>query len=161
MQQGNIKKHEAYGCWKMMLNRCNNKNANNYKYYGGRGICVCKEWTGKGGFEAFAMHIGTRPSKKHSIDRFPDKNGDYKPGNVRWADQGEQTRNQRRNLLIGWKGKTQTLADWAQELDLSYTLLHQRFYVLGHSPERAFTQPAKRNAKGRGKTKRKETNVIV
>jgi hypothetical protein len=82
-----------YGIWGHMIQRCSNPKYHNFQYWGGRGISVCREW--RDSFEAFLAHIGPRPSRKHSLDRFPDVNGNYEPGNVRWATRAEQLTNSR------------------------------------------------------------------
>lgn len=74
--------------------RCTNPKNANYQYYGARGITVCESWSGVGGFARFLKHVGLRPSAKHSIDRM-DVNGNYEPGNVRWATVLEQRHNRR------------------------------------------------------------------
>jgi hypothetical protein len=81
-----------YGIWKTMLARCRNPNVKSFKDYGGRGIRVCVRWIK---FENFFADMGHRPSPKHSIDRFPDPNGNYEPGNCRWATALEQAHNKR------------------------------------------------------------------
>jgi hypothetical protein len=81
-----------YITWTEMKARCGNPNNIGFKYYGGRGIRVCDEWLAS--FEAFYVHVGPRPSPKHSIDRI-DVNGDYRAGNVRWATAKEQASNKR------------------------------------------------------------------
>lgn len=81
-----------YYVWQAMKRRCANPNTHNFDNYGGRGIRVCDEWCAS--FSAFFKHVGQRPSAKHSIDRI-DNNGNYEPGNVRWATSSEQRRNQR------------------------------------------------------------------
>lgn len=78
--------------WRAAKYRCTNPNAKHYADYGGRGISMCDEWTTS--FEAFFDHIGPRPSSQHSLDRI-DVNGDYEPGNVRWATAHEQNLNRR------------------------------------------------------------------
>lgn len=78
-----------YSIWAGMLQRCNNPYKTEYKYYGGRGIKVCSEWHT---FENFYRDMGPRPSVTHSLDRI-DCNGDYEPGNVRWATAFEQWQN--------------------------------------------------------------------
>lgn len=88
-----------YGIWAGMKYRCNNPKSRIYNYYGGRGITVCDRWLHS--FEAFYADMGPRPSPKHSIDRI-DNDGNYEPGNCRWATQAQQAANQRRgNQHIG------------------------------------------------------------
>ena len=79
-----------YRAWESMKNRCLRKSYHSYMRYGGRGVTVCDEWIND--FESFASHVGKRPSEKHSLDRIDNDKG-YQPGNVRWADKFEQTRN--------------------------------------------------------------------
>jgi hypothetical protein len=81
-----------WSTWSAMKKRCNAPTAINYHLYGGRGITVCQEWMNS--FEAFFAHVGQKPSPSHSIDRI-DNNGDYEPGNVRWATPKEQRANSR------------------------------------------------------------------
>jgi hypothetical protein len=114
-----------YGAWKSMRDRCTNPRTSSYPRYGGRGITMALEWRGPGGFERFFAHVGTRPSKSHSIDRI-DSNGHYEPGNVRWATAQEQARNKSNNRLITIGGRTQCLKDWAAEVGLRYDTVHAR-----------------------------------
>jgi hypothetical protein len=58
--------------------------------------------------------MGERPSLKHSLDRWPDKNGNYEPGNVRWANPIEQGNNTRSNICIEWGGERKTLSEWSR-----------------------------------------------
>lgn len=85
----------TYRSWSHMVDRCSNPNFRGWKNYGGRGIRVCDRW--KVSFAAFLADVGPRPSLKHSIDRYPDNNGNYEPGNVRWATMSEQHLNSRRS----------------------------------------------------------------
>ena len=82
-----------YACWVGMKKRCSNKNRSDYKYYGARGITVCKRW--RDSFAAFLDDMGRKPSPKHSIDRI-NCNGNYSKRNCRWATASEQRRNRRK-----------------------------------------------------------------
>lgn len=108
-----------------MRTRCYDIKADSYKHYGGRGIRVYAEWLGSNGFELFFAHVGLRPSPKHSLDRYPNKDGNYEPGNVRWASPEEQQRNRRNNRLFTLDGVTRTQVEWVEitgfsELTLAY-----------------------------------------
>lgn len=89
-----------YAAWTHMKGRCYNPNFPNYKNWGGRGIKVADRYRfgegGKSGFECFFEDVGLRPTPQHSLDRWPDFNGDYAPGNVRWATKKEQGANRRK-----------------------------------------------------------------
>lgn len=89
-----------YAVWNMMISRCHNPKNKAYHNYGGRGIKVCDRWrfgeNGKTGFECFHEDIGERVTKGYSIDRV-NNDGDYEPGNIRWATQKEQMNNTRRS----------------------------------------------------------------
>ncbi len=94
--------------WKEMRGRCLNPTYKQFADYGGRGIGVCREWLDS--FAAFLAHIGPRPSPRHSLDRI-DVNGNYEPGNVRWATRLVQNNNKRTNLQLSVKGETLTVRD--------------------------------------------------
>lgn len=79
----------SYRSWAAMLTRCTNSNATGFHRYGGRGIAVCDRWRD---FAAFLTDMGERPTGK-SLDRWPNPDGNYEPGNCRWATPKEQAAN--------------------------------------------------------------------
>jgi hypothetical protein len=91
-----------YEAWISMKGRCGNPNATGFKNYGGRGIIVCERWLKS--YLAFLADMGRRPSPGHSIDRI-DNDGNYEPGNVRWATRHEQNKNKRPSVPKGTKRK--------------------------------------------------------
>lgn len=129
---GGIKKHghcsnhktsAEYTVWVHMLQRCTNPRCKAWENYGARGISVCERWRK---FELFLEDVGARPSPSHSLDRYPNNNGNYEPGNVRWATRGEQMRNRRNNHLLTFQGETMCLSDWAARLGVTYQMLQGR-----------------------------------
>jgi hypothetical protein len=128
-----------YKLWSEMKRRCNNPNSEKYANYGGRGIRVCDKWADS--FEAFRQDVGPRPSSRHSLDRI-DNNGDYEPGNVRWATPIEQANNTRCNRRLTFRGETATMAEWGRRVDISPVTLHMRL-KRGWSVKRALTEPVR------------------
>ena len=126
-----------YNTWAGMLARCYNANEVAYVNYGGRGIAVCDRW--RNSFEAFYEDMGPRPSPQHSIDRI-DNDGNYEPANCQWATRTQQARNSRQNLLISFRGKTQCLAAWSQEIGILPGTLRSRLFTLGWPVERSMTE---------------------
>jgi hypothetical protein len=125
--------------WRGMIMRCHNPKDSAYYYYGAKGISVCDRW--RYSFENFLADMGPRPSKMHSLDRHPNRLGNYEPGNVRWATTKEQNRNSSRNIFIEYNGKTQCLKDWCDELGHVYHVVSQRIKRLGWAVDRAFSTP--------------------
>lgn len=82
-----------YRTWQDIIKRCENPKHSAYKYYGGRGIKICKYW--RNSFEAFYADVGDRPEGM-TLDRWPNNNGDYEPNNWRWATWKEQANNTRK-----------------------------------------------------------------
>lgn len=108
-------KDPLYSTWIGIISRCTNPQHEAWRHYGGRGILVCERWRD---FCNFRNDVGKRPSPKHSLDRHPDPNGNYEPGNVRWATQRQQMRNTRQNIWIEFKGERRLLIEVCEELGL-------------------------------------------
>ncbi len=124
--------------WHAILQRCHNPKSKRYAEWGGRGIKVCERW--RHSFENFLADMGLKPTKRHTIDRHPDNDGDYCPENCRWATNKEQCNNKRNNHLITFRGKTQTLMQWSEELGINYGTLADRLKYNGWDLERAMTE---------------------
>jgi len=92
--------HPEYRSWTSMKSRCLNTNHHAYADYGGRGIKVCDRWLNS--YENFLSDMGRRPTLTHTLDRWPDNDGDYEPANCRWATRSEQRRNSRprKNVVV-------------------------------------------------------------
>lgn len=123
-------------CWINMLRRTSNPNCPSYPHYGGRGITVCPEW--RESFEAFAADMGASFREGLTLDRI-HVNGNYEPGNCRWATSIEQARNKRNNYVVTWRGQSLVLAEWAELLGLKYDTLRMRLRQYGWPVDRAMT----------------------
>lgn len=131
-----------YRSWISMKDRCLNINNHAYPEYGGRGISIYPDWVQS--FEKFLKYVGKRPSLKYSLDRYPDNNGNYEPGNVRWATQKQQCRNRRNSYFVTFNGIEKTLKDWCDELNLNYRRMWHRIVVAKYPVEKAFAIPIRR-----------------
>lgn len=131
---------KLYRAWAGVVNRTTRPERKNSEYYIGRGISIFKEWLGEGGFERFAQYMGEPPTDKHTVDRI-DNDGNYEPGNVRWATRSEQSRNRSDNVFWTHGGITLCITDWATKLGISRTGLWGRVNRLGWSIERSLTDP--------------------
>lgn len=136
--------HSAeYATWCRMHTRCSNEKIRDYPNYGGRGIRVCERWSGVDGFIRFLEDMGRRPSALHSIDRI-DNDGNYEPGNCRWAKQVMQVMNRRTSSLYTHAGETKTIGAWAKHFGLPQTTLRYRLLIKKMSFLEAVGKPVER-----------------
>lgn len=111
-----------YASWDGMVQRCTNPKHPKWEYYGGRGITVCERWRT---FAHFLQDMGQRPIGA-TLDRFPNNNGNYEPGNCRWASYIEQHNNTRRQRFVEFQGETITVAELARRVGLYQELIGVR-----------------------------------
>lgn len=135
--------------WDAALYRCDNPNSKDYARYGGRGISVCDRWRD---FSVFLSDMGPRPGANHTLDRI-DANGNYEPGNCRWADHVTQQSNRRNNIMVRQNGKEITLfAFYGRNRRSGYSMACRRI-ARGWSVADAIFQPAiprhERNSSGK------------
>lgn len=114
---------KTYHSWMAMRNRCGTPGFIGYENYGGKGVKVCDRW--RDSFLNFLSDMGERPEGK-TLDRYPDKNGDYEPGNCRWATYKEQSNNKSSNRIITVNGEPLPLAEWAKRANVTRGAIYQR-----------------------------------
>lgn len=143
LQRESIKTH---GCsksphmrrWQHMIARCEDPKNPAYPDYGGRGISVCPAWHD---IKAFITDLPPGYFEGAEIDRI-DNDGNYEPGNVRWATRSQNADNRRSGRQITCNGKTQSLRRWAEEVGLGDQTLWSRIVELGWPIEKALTTPS-------------------
>jgi hypothetical protein len=118
-----LSKSPEFKTWTAMKARCYTKSNIGYPYYGGRGITVCDRWLHS--FETFLADMGKKPDPDYSLDRI-DSNGNYNPDNCRWAVRETQDNNRRSNHPLTFRGKTQTITQWAKEVGIPKTTILNR-----------------------------------
>lgn len=123
-----------YQTWSSMRQRCSNPKHHNYVRY--KGVKICERWNDFGNFLA---DMGPRPSRQHTIDRYPNQQGNYEPDNCRWATKKEQSRNMRNNLFVERGGERLLLVDLLDELGINHQLVRSRLNI-GWSLEEALTK---------------------
>lgn len=136
-----------YAVWHGMKVRCSNKNRENYKIYGGRGISVCKEWIDS--FSSFREWAEAHGYEKGlQIDRI-DVNGNYEPANCRWVTPKVNGNNRRDNVLLTAFGETMTMKMWSHDprCVVTYSTLRQRIGAYKWDHEPAITISSRKNTK--------------
>lgn len=134
--------------WLEMRQRCKNPKHHAYKYYGGRGIKICKEWESYKTFRDWAAMTGYNANAKRgecTLDRI-DPNGNYEPLNCRWVSMRVQQNNKRNNHYITINGVTRTIAEWGRTSEINEMTIRKRLEY-GWSDVDAVTMPLKRRVK--------------
>lgn len=140
-----------YTIWSNMKKRCYNPNREAYKWYGRKGIKVCDEWQEFVPFMQWALNNGY--TEELVLDR-KDSSKNYDPNNCQWITNSENSikateqrigRPVKGNESITYNDKTQTIREWAAELDIPYKTLYHRIQVRKWDIEKALTQPKGHN----------------
>ncbi len=124
----------VYGIWQAMKDRCTNPANDAYAAYGGRGIGVCERWLQS--FENFLEDMG-EPAPAEEIDRYPNNDGNYEPGNCRWASRDEQVNNTRANVHVTVNGQRLSIPQAARAHGMKVDTLRHRLFKLGMSADDA------------------------
>lgn len=133
-----LSKSNHYHRWRGIMDRCYNTKCKPYQNYGGRGVRVCNEWHT---IEGFVAGLPEGYSEGFEIDRYPNNDGDYEPGNVRWATPSENSDNRRSGRLICFNGKTQSLRRWAEETGIHETTIWGRLERWNWPIDKALSTP--------------------
>lgn len=136
------KQTHEYRAWRHILRRCLEPGCVEYGRYGGRGITICNRW--RESFSDFLSDMGPKPTPKHSIDRI-NNNGNYEPGNCRWATPAQQSRNTSKTVLLTFGGKTMCMTDWARSAGLPFGTLRAR--IAAGKPLSLALSPAKHHSR--------------
>lgn len=128
-----------YSAWQGIKGRCQNPHGMDVVWY--EGVKMHPEWIDDP--EAFINYIGPQPSPKHSVDRFPDRKGNYEPGNVRWATWNEQNWNKDELHWVEFHGEKICIGELANRFGLPYFALYFRLTKLGWGVDRAVSTPVK------------------
>jgi len=132
-QSSLARRSHTYRSWETMKARCYNSLDPSFQSYGGRGVSVCNQWINS--FEQFFSDMGER-QRNTTIDRI-DNNGNYDPGNCRWAKPRVQQRNKRNNRIVSYKGAKMPLIVLSEKTGVPYQRLHERIVRRGWSVEDA------------------------
>lgn len=126
----------TYRIWNNMKRRTTCKTNKDYANYGGRGIKLCDRWQD---FSTFLADMGECP-KDYTIDRI-DYDGNYEPGNCRWATWEEQAWNKRNNVRLEYNGKIYNLHELFQEFKIPAVVIYNRLYCYHWSLDKALHTP--------------------
>ena len=136
-----MSKTPEYRIWAGMIARCKADNDRSGRY-AKRGIGVCERWSSS--FQNFLQDVGKRPGPQFSLDRI-DNDGDYEPGNVRWATTQLQARNRSSNTFLEIRGEKRLLVEWCELYRMPINTVLSRL-ERGWSTELAVSLPAHRRA---------------
>ncbi len=127
-----------YRALRYAIRWCEDPGHEKFPNYGGRGIRVSAAW--RRSFPAFFTDLGPMPAPGLTLDRI-DPDGDYAPGNCRWATRTEQNRNKRTTRRITAFGRSLTAKEWEEKTGILASTITRRINKSGWPPERAVAEP--------------------
>lgn len=133
---GHVHFAKEYKAWHSMIKRCTDPSNVSYRLYGARGIAVCSRWLDC--FSNFLSDMGRAPAG-YSLDRI-NNDGDYTPENCRWATHKQQNNNKSTCVYLTHNGRTQTVTQWAEELQIPRVVLFARIRQNGGKSPKVFMQ---------------------
>lgn len=132
-----LTRSSTYSSWVSMKQRCLTPTHPAYPKYGGRGVSVCKRWAAS--FNDFLADMGPRPPGT-SLDRFPNGDGNYEPGNCRWATRSNNSRNRRSCIWVMFEGKRRLLIELCEQFGVRSDTIRRRLKC-GETADEAFANP--------------------
>lgn len=133
-----LSRGREYWAWYGMKKRCYDTKCQMYYRYGGRGITVCERWMNS--IDNFVEDMGMGPGVGYSIER-EDNDGNYEPGNCKWATDLEQSNNRSSNILFTIDGVTKNLTQWCIQYNVKYATVWQRSTKMGWDIIKSLTYP--------------------
>lgn len=130
----------AYRSWMAMKSRCLDPNDISYKYYGAKGVTICKEWINS--FQDFYSYVGARPIGQ-TLGRINNIKG-YEPGNVKWETYKEQAHNRSTTHIVEINGVSKSVTEWAEFTGIPRGTLARRLCE-GCSIDKWLTPPRRYN----------------
>ena len=132
---------KLYRILSQMKTRCYNSNYEHFKYYGGKGVTIHKDWLDDFvNFKEWSLNNGYQDGLE--IDRI-DRDGNYCPQNCKWSTRVQQVRNRSNTLMFTIDNETKPFAEWCDIHNINYKLAHAR-YKKGFGIEEIFSKKVKR-----------------
>lgn len=132
-----------YHIWHSMVGRCTRPSDRAYKWYGGRGISVCRRWMK---FENFFADMGEYPTGMQ-LERIDNGKG-YSKENCKWATREEQCSNRRSNVYVSANGEQKTLSQWSEVTGMKPETISKRIRVFGWTAGEAINTPRRKKPTG-------------
>lgn len=127
-----------YARWRSMFDRV--RSDPNYAH-----VKISDRWQRENGFVNFCTDMGEMPTPKHTVDRYPLIQGDYKPSNCRWATMQEQMQNMTRNVKMEFNGEMLCISEIARRVNIDSREFHRRLKTLKLNLDEAISYVPNKN----------------